>query len=67
MSDCDSLTHCIQASVTWIEGRFAEVAEFRVQFLPRVDKVSFVVVYTDYCCGWLNLLVNHFHFLKEPV
>ena len=29
-------------------------------------KVSYIILNTDYCCGRLNLLVNHFHFLKEP-
>ena len=29
-------------------------------------KVSDVILNTDYCCGRLNLRVNHFHFLKEP-
>ena len=81
----NSLSHGIEASVTWIEGRFADVKASFKDF-ERADvveasfedfkrnwiscglffKVSYIMLNTDYCYGRLNLLVNHFHFLKEP-
>ena len=76
----------LEASVTRIEGRFADVVKASFEDFERVDvveasfedfernwiccglfcKVSYSILNTDYCCGRLNLLVNHFHFLKEP-
>ena len=68
----------IEGSFADVEARFddferADVVEASFEDFERnwiccrlFFKVSYIILNTDYCYGRLNLLVNHFLFLKEP-
>ena len=63
----NSLSHGIQAwrMFCWRSWGELTLLSFECNWICcRLRRL--LILNTDYCCGWLNLLINHFHFLKEP-